>query len=176
MRRVVITGGPATGKTSLIQALNKRGMQTFPEVARQIIKEQVDLKTRMVPWDDVSGFSKLVLEQQLNHFSAAYKALNFYDRGIPDLIGYMNHGKKPVFKKLYECSNSHRYDHVFILPPWKEIYETDNERRESFEDSILIYEALETAYAKLGYNSVIIPPLNIEKRLKFILNKLNDYS
>lgn len=174
MRRVVITGGPATGKTSLIQALNKIGNQTFPEVARQIIKEQLEIKSNLVPWDDVSGFSKLVLEEQLNHFNSATNKLNFYDRGIPDLIGYLNHGNQPIFDKLNECNSSHRYNTVFILPPWKEIYETDNERRENFEDAVLIYEALKSAYSNTGYDFIIVPKLKMEERLKFILDKLNE--
>ena len=174
MRRVVITGGPATGKTSLIQALNKIGNQTFPEVARQIIKEQLEIKSNLVPWYDVSGFSKLVLEEQLNHFNSATNKLNFYDRGIPDLIGYLNHGNQPIFDKLNECNSSHRYNTVFILPPWKEIYETDNERRENFEDAVLIYEALKSAYSNTGYDFIIVPKLKIKERLKFILDKLNE--
>lgn len=174
MRRVVITGGPATGKTSLIQALNKIGNQTFPEVARQIIKEQLEIKSKLVPWDDVSGFSKLVLEEQLNHFNSATNKLNFYDRGIPDLIGYLNHGNQPIFDKLNDYSTSHQYNTVFILPPWEEIYETDNERRESFEDAVLIYEALKSAYSNAGYDFIIVPKLKMEERLKFILDKLNE--
>ncbi|WP_279157967.1 AAA family ATPase, partial [Parabacteroides goldsteinii] len=36
----VITGGPGTGKTSLIEELKIVGYQTVKEVARDIIKEQ----------------------------------------------------------------------------------------------------------------------------------------
>ena len=36
----VITGGPGTGKTSLIEALERDGLKTIKEVARDIIKEQ----------------------------------------------------------------------------------------------------------------------------------------
>ena len=41
----VITGGPGTGKTSLIEELKIVGYQTVKEVARDIIKEQQQQET-----------------------------------------------------------------------------------------------------------------------------------
>lgn len=46
----VITGGPGTGKTSLIEALERDGLKTIKEVARDIIKEQQQQGGEALPW------------------------------------------------------------------------------------------------------------------------------
>ena len=38
---VVVSGGPGAGKTTLVDELKRRGFCCVPEVARQIIQEQV---------------------------------------------------------------------------------------------------------------------------------------
>lgn len=174
MKRVVITGGPATGKTSLVNALSNKGHSTFYEVAREMIKEQLSISSNKVPWDDVTGFSKLVLNKQIHHFNEASKDLTFYDRGIPDIIGYMNHGNQVLFDELITHSETLRYSHVFILPPWEEIYATDNERRETFEEAKNLYDSINKAYSSLNYQPIVVPKINIEERIKFILSYLDE--
>ncbi|MBI34007.1 MAG: hypothetical protein CMP67_01415 [Flavobacteriales bacterium] len=174
MNRVVITGGPSTGKTSLIEEFKKLGYVTFSEVARKIIQQQLDMGTKKLPWDDVSGFSKLVLNEQLNDFNSADSNLTLYDRGIPDIIGYLNHANKKIFKKLIDSNRINRYNKVFILPPWKEIYKNDNERRESFKEANFIHDEIEQAYLKSGYNPIKVPFGSIQNRINFILNLLDE--
>tara|TARA_B100000963_G_scaffold342501_1_gene343408 strand:+ start:115 stop:639 length:525 start_codon:yes stop_codon:yes gene_type:complete len=174
MFRVVITGGPATGKTSLIKALKESGYSTFDEVARKVIKQQLTLNTNKVPWDDIIGFSKLVLAEQIKDFKSANSDLVFYDRGIPDIIGYITHKQKELFKGLKDSSQMNRYNQVFILPPWKDIYTTDNERRENFKESELIFNEIEKAYKLSGYHPVRVPLDSTYNRMTFILNYLSD--
>ena len=172
MLRVVITGGPATGKTSLIEAFNKDGYSTYKEAARDIIQEQLKINSNKLPWDDVVGFSKLVLTKQTKDYNLANKDVVFFDRGIPDIIGYMNHGKKTLFNKLTSSSLTKRYNQVFILPPWEAIYKTDTERRENFKDAKSIYKEIENAYLLCGYVPIKVPLDTISNRVKFILTKL----
>lgn len=51
----IITGGPGSGKTTLIDALAALGFQHMPEAGRAIIRDQVEIGG--VP--DVSGFLRL---------------------------------------------------------------------------------------------------------------------
>jgi len=46
----VITGGPGVGKTTLLNALEIKGMRVIPEDARQIIKEQMQTNGEGLPW------------------------------------------------------------------------------------------------------------------------------
>ena len=40
MKRIVISGGPSSGKTTLINELKKLGHNCFDEVSREIIESQ----------------------------------------------------------------------------------------------------------------------------------------
>ena len=173
MIRIVITGGPSTGKTSIINAFSKLHHNTFPEVARVVIQNQLKINSNKVPWNDVSGFSKLVLKKQIIDFNDAKRGFNIYDRGIPDLIGYINHGNQYLFKDLRLNAKKLKYKFIFILPPWEDIYETDNERRESYEDAIKIYESIKKAYTSLNYKLIEVPKDTLPNRVLFILNKIN---
>jgi predicted ATPase len=173
MQRIVISGGPASGKTSILQTLSAKGYFIFPEVARKVIKEQVNICSRKVPWDDISGFTKLVLKGQIADFENTSASVSFFDRGIPDLIAYMNHGNQPLFPELTKATISFKYNHIFLLPPWEDIYETDKERKEDFENSILIFEQLEKIYKKLNYSPILVPKLPIVQRSEFILTHIN---
>jgi len=173
MIRIVITGGPSAGKTSIIEKLCSSTFKTFPEAARVVIKEQLLLKSNKVPWNDVTAFSKLVLQRQVEDFNDAIEDCNIYDRGIPDLLGYMNHGNQTLFPELLLAAKELTYQFVFILPPWKDIYETDNERRESFEEAVQIHNSIKNAYITLGYMPIEVPTASLENRLDFILKKIN---
>ncbi|TIV93045.1 MAG: ATPase, partial [Mesorhizobium sp.] len=48
----VVTGGPGSGKTSLIEALALKGIQHMPEAGRAIIQDQVRIKGNALPWAD----------------------------------------------------------------------------------------------------------------------------
>lgn len=173
MIRIVITGGPSTGKTSIINAFSNLHYNTFPEVARVVIKNQLKINSNKVPWNDVSGFSKLVLKKQIIDFNDAKRGFNIYDRGIPDLIGYINHGNQDLFKDLKLNAEKLKYKFVFMLPPWEDIYETDNERRENYEDAVKIYESIKKAYASLSYKLIEVPKDTLPNRVLFILKKIN---
>ena len=173
MIRIVITGGPSTGKTSIINELANFGYNVFPEVARIIIKEQLEINSNKVPWNDILGFSKLVLKKQIIDFYKAKTGLNIYDRGIPDIIGYINHGQEDLFNELKLSAEKLKYQFIFILSPWEEIYETDNERRENYNDAIKIYQSIKKAYITLGYLPIEVPKDTLKNRVSFILNKIN---
>ena len=59
-----------------------------------------------------------------------------------------------------------------MFSPWEEIYTSDNERYETFEQAIAINTFLEKAYQKIGYELILVPFGSIEDRTNFILNSL----
>jgi len=176
MQKIVIIGGPGTGKTTIIQELSKKGYSCMPEISRQVTKmarkngiEQLFLKDPML-------FSKLLLEGRINQYKeASHKKTDyvFFDRGIPDVHAYMNYmGIK--YPDIYIKESLHNmYDAVFIMPPWKDIYINDEERYESFEQSLAIHNHLYNTYTSIGYKPVEVPFGNVMKRVDFILNKLS---
>ncbi len=173
MQRIIITGAPCTGKTSILQTLAAKGYSTFKEVAREIIKQELQKGSDILPWQNLNAFSKTVLPLQIENHQKAIQGLNFYDRGIPDIAAYQQKSNQPIFDELQKAIEQHRYhEKVFITPPWKEIYHNDTERKESFEQAMKIHYHLEKIYLKHGYLLLEIPLLEKEERVEFILKSI----
>lgn len=174
-KKIVIIGGPSTGKTSLIKHLQKKGFSCFEEVSREIIREAKQKGIDQLFLSDPLLFSDRLLQGRITQFQTANKTNKkqvFFDRGIPDILAYLEYIKTPYPERFSEACMQFRYDKLFILPPWKEIYTNDGERYENFEQSVKIYEQLIETYKKFRYELCIVPLDTIEKRTEFILNQL----
>lgn len=120
-------------------------------------------------------FSNLLLEGREKQFIEAQESKEstiFFDRGIPDVHAYMNYSKTEYPDYFIEKSNQYKYDKVFMMPPWKEIYVSDNERYESFEIALEINEHLIKTYQEIGYDIITVPFGTVEERTNFILDSL----
>lgn len=176
-KKIVITGGPGTGKSTVIVELEKRNYNCMHEISREVTLmarkngiEQLFLKDPML-------FSKMLLEGRVNQFKKATAKkgdIVFFDRGVPDVFAYMNYlGVDYPAIFVDKSKENTYYNPVFIMPPWKEIYITDNERYESFEQSLAIYNHLKSAYKGLGYDIVEVPFGTAEERANFILENIH---
>ena len=178
--RIVVTGGPGTGKTVLISSLEENGYHCFHEVIRTMTLDalgEVAVEDRLVnPIDfvqDAKSFNDELIEARLKHFingNTIKKDYLFYDRGLPDVIAYMNYFDQPSEKRYADLCMENRYNEVLILPPWKEIYVQDNERMEDYEQACGIHEQLEKTYIDLGYTPIEVPFGTIENRLQFVVD------
>ena len=99
----------------------------------------------------------------------------FFDRGIPDIIAYLNFKKTRFSNRFLESVKKYRYDLVFLLEPWKDIYSSDQTRYESFDEAVSIDSYIKSTYKESGYNPIIIPKAKLDGRLDFVLDKLNQY-
>jgi len=63
---------------------------------------------------------------------------------------------------------------VFIPPPWEEIYATDDERDQSFRESVRVHDTLWEWYVRCGYEPVQVPRASVEERCAFVLRTLNE--
>jgi predicted ATPase len=61
-----------------------------------------------------------------------------------------------------------------VAPPWPEIYRTDTERRQSWEEAVRTYEAVTSAYTQAGYELVELPRAPVSERLEFVLRESFD--
>jgi predicted ATPase len=170
----ILTGGPGSGKTSILEVLKKE-FQCIDEVARQIIQEQVKIDGDAVHWKDQRKFLDLMLS--LSIFT--YEQVNeknkpvFFDRGIPELIGYCHLIHHPVPPYLVNAAKIYRYNKkVFITPPWQEIYQNDEERKQDWREAVETYDRIADAYSNAGYKLLEIPKAPITKRVEFILEQI----
>lgn len=129
---VVITGGPSSGKSTLLEYLESQGYQIVPESARMLIEaEAAKGKTLKEIRSDETAFQRQVLgmkvgiEEKLNP-----DELIFFDRGIPDSIAYYQICGGDATSVLRE-SQKRRYKAVFLceqVPFAKDHARTEDQR------------------------------------------------
>ena len=75
-----------------------------------------------------------------------------------------------IFKN---AANKLRYNQkVFILPFWSDIYENDDERKMTLEQSEQFSKDLYEIYDYLGYELIEVPKIVPSHRAEYILTKI----
>jgi len=118
-RFVGVTGGPGSGKSTLIEALAAAGHATTTEAGRAIIRDQVAIGGPALPWLDPAAFAALMLSFEMRSHDLARTAtgLVFFDRGVPDVAGYLRLTGLPVPDHVERAIERFRYRReVFVAP------------------------------------------------------------
>ena len=100
------------------------------------------------------------------------KNLVFFDRGMPDVLAYMDFIGDSYPDEFTQLCKSHTYDAAFVLKPWKAIFKSDAERYENFEQAVKIHDYLIDTYSKFNYQLNDVPFGTIDDRIDYILNHL----
>jgi predicted ATPase len=173
---IVIIGGPGTGKTSIIEKLIANGHCCYPEISRQVTLEAQKQGIEQLFLKNPLLFSELLLEGRKKQFESACNEPHevvFLDRGIPDVLAYMHYIGDSYPSFFDAACREHKYSRIFILPPWEEIYVSDRERYENFEQAKLIYNHLTETYQNYGYELIEVPKDSVDNRILFILDKIS---
>jgi predicted ATPase len=178
-RFFVLTGGPGSGKSTLLAALAERGIRTMPESGRAIIQDQVAIGGDALPWGDRGAFAELMLSWEMRSYREALVADGpvVFDRGVPDVVGYLRLCGLAVPAHVERAARTFRYHRrVFFAPPWAEIFGKDAERKQSFEEAQATYTALVGTYTGLGYELIALPLVPVEERADFVLTMIGGVS
>lgn len=171
----VITGGPGSGKSSLIAALAAQGIATMPEAGRAIIRDQVAIGGDALPWADRVAFAEQMLGWELRSYREALVLAGpvLLDRGIPDVLGYLRLCGLPVPAHAERAAAAFRYNRtVFIAPHWPAIYAQDAERKQDEAEAAATYSMMARVYAELGYAMVPLPLSSVVERTRFITERI----
>ncbi|MBU2961877.1 AAA family ATPase [Citreicella sp. C3M06] len=171
----VVTGGPGAGKTSLIIELARRGFHTFPESDRAIIREEMQSGGDALPWADHIAYAERMLELDLRVHSAAQSLSGpvIFDRGIPDILGYLTLCGLPVPPHVAAAAKATRYNaRVFLVPYWDELFTQDTERKQSRAEAEATYAVMRETYIALGYEITELPRADIATRADFVCKQL----
>jgi len=173
MPRVVITGGPGVGKTTLLVELGARGYATVPESARAIIAER--RASGHSPRPEPVAFAKEILRRDTEKYYAnpAQSAWVFFDRSVIEALGMLHEAAPLAAPEIDKALRTYSFHGtVFVLPPWSAIYTTDGERDHSFPWVEHVHSQLVRWYRSCGYIPSEVPCLPVAARAEFILHAL----
>lgn len=173
---VVITGGPGTGKTSVIKLLKKK-YQIAPESARLVLTRNKIFKGKNAVQAKGLAFQEAIWDLEVKHYASALSVRGdqylFFDRGFFDGFAYAHLGKVKKIDDQKAMAHHIIYDHVFILDPLpKKYYENDSARAETYEQALAIHKLIIQTYKLYGYKPIRVPFNTVEKRTQYILNTL----
>jgi predicted ATPase len=173
---ILLIGGPSSGKTTLINHLETEGHICYPEISREVILKAREEGVDYLFLENPMLFSERLLEGRIKQYQNAVNEEKpvFIDRGIPDVVAYMDFIGDTYPDEFVAACETYKYDKVFVLPPWEEIYTSDAERYESYEEASKIHNYLVDTYTKYGYELHEVPKTSVEERFQFIINHIKD--
>jgi predicted ATPase len=170
-RKYVLTGGPKTGKTTVIKILKKMGYQIVHEAATTLINEALE-NDEPPPWQDMQNFQKNIFklqlkrEQMIDEYPSA-----IFDRSIIDSIGYTRFYNIACDKQAIEYIKKEPYAGVFLLDFFAP-FSPDKTRVEDFDLANTLHLMLQKTYEDFGYTPIMVPALSAEQRAVFICENI----
>lgn len=171
----VLTGGPGVGKTTLIRHLRAEGLTCVDETARAVIREQVSSGGTAVPWGDTQAYFETVARRDLALFDAMAEetATVLFDRNLVDAACWALAEGITTPPDLIEALRARRCNPVvFVAPPWPEIYETDDERKQTWAEAEATFPRVMTALVALDYQPIVLPCVSVAERAAFVRQRM----
>ncbi len=164
------------GKSTVLKKLKELNYTCVDEPARQILEEQRLINAAGLPEVDPKLFIELMLSRTTFQYKllAGKSDLVFFDRGMPDFIGYadLSNIDKETF---YNASKAYRFNkHVFMFNGWEEIYTTDEERSMTYDQANKFGKEIRNIYKDCEYIIHDVPFADIDNRIEFIMNKIKN--
>ena len=168
----VITGGPCTGKTTMVNMLSERGYKTTIEHARHYIDTQKDQgETVEAIRENKRQFQTGILKMQIEEEQGLDpNEIVFLDRAIPDAEAYYNFLGLEYDDLLIDAMGQYCYKKVFILDRLPLIQ--DYARREDESEQIRIHNLIIKVYEYEPCPVFYVPVLDPESRVQLILDNL----
>lgn len=170
----VITGGPSTGKSTLLKELESLGYTTLPEAARTVIDRAIATgKTVNELRANEAKFQLDVLKhKQEIERDHARDTLTFFDRGMHDTLAYLELINEKIDNAVIDAVKKSKYKKVFLLDPLS-IYESDYARTETQEEALKLNALLHKAFSDYGMEPVKVPALSPSERAQFVLQHID---
>jgi len=171
--RYVIAGGVCSGKTSVINELERRGYAVVSETARELIDEGLAAgKSLEEIRADVLTFQRSVIERQgEKEARLPTEGPVFLDRANPDVRAFLAFNGIREPEDVARAIAAGMYRKIFMLDPIR--FESDYYRVETADDIERLHQEHVRAYESLGYTIVQVPIMSVPERAQFILERLD---
>ncbi|MBM3230054.1 ATP-binding protein [Candidatus Pacearchaeota archaeon] len=173
--QVVITGGPGTGKTSVLNLLDKK-FPVMKESARLVLARNKLFKGKDAKQASGKKFQEAVWDLEVNHFAKGLlrkEKVVFFDRGFFDGFAYAQLGHLNGLSERVTQGKHIKYDLVFLMAPLPQKYYTnDTKRKETYTEAKKIHQLIAHVYKKYGYKPITVPFNTVQNRARFIIQKV----
>lgn len=178
MRKIILSGGPHTGKTTLLDRLKEDfpNIHYTPEPATNVIEVEKQKEQEQkgyvgkFPWNNYAEFGLLVMAESVkleNEISTNVKTV-ILDRSLIDTVGYLRLEQclhlVPEIKSLIREAN---YDIVLFCDFVGE-YTANHIRHEDECKARLTHDFLLNAYKESGLELIHVPPISVDERVKIV--------
>ena len=173
MRRVILSGGPGAGKTTLVSELSRRGYLSVSESAREVIAERI--ASGESPRPEPAEFARELLRRDKIKYATIREQaeLVFFDRSPLESLAMLHEASALAEQELRaELASFVFHGVVFMLPPWERIYHTDSERDHTFAHATRVHDSLVRWYMSCGYSVHQVPHLPVPERAEHVLRAL----
>lgn len=184
IKKIVFTGGPYAGKSTLIKYFDKLGYPVLNEVSISIINQlnrelgvEGSINFRQKQTDE---FERILISRQkeLENIAAA-KAIKkgsdfvIFDRGVFDAMSYYKFYSKTPPKDILNMIRDIKYDLVFVLNTLPDYdARTETGRFETKEDSELLCRLAYEAYSETCDNVLYLPVMSVEDRYQEVISTI----
>ena len=177
--KVVITGGPYSGKTTLVNALANLNYKILPEVAIQVIQNKINElgMASFLCWRSshlIELQSTILTIQSKNESALSLNEITVLDRGTIDNLAYLHLNKiTPPVAMLNKAKQAH-YDLVIVCETLNNFDErVKTGRTETYGESIRLQKIIAKTYINLGYKTIFLPQAPLVHRVNEICTLLN---
>jgi predicted ATPase len=178
-QKYILTGGPGSGKSSIIRALEMQGEYTIDEAAEDYIRYR-QAQGIAEPWKE-GDFQEKILDLQVQReartrgkeVTSLYNPVPprvFIDRGIHDGLAYAQ-PRTETYRKIEEEARKRQYEKIFLIENLGQTERT-GVRREDQEQALELERKLEQIYESFGFKSIKIPAAPLQERVDTLLRNL----
>jgi len=182
MRKIILSGGPSTGKSTTFELLRENYPDAYfvEEAAEIVIKNELEKQQNdsnyvpTMPVTNYKDFAPLVMAQQVASEASIPEdaELVFLDRCVIDNLGYLAHnGIEEFVQDVHRHARAAGYTIAFFCD-WLGKFEQTEIRRETEEQGLAVHTHLEAAYHSSTVPVIHLPAISVEERLTIIHSTL----
>jgi predicted ATPase len=180
VNRYILTGAPGSGKTSVIKEMEQHGRIVVHEAATDIIAG-AQAKGIEKPWEEASFVGDITIMQKERQVQTRGD-LQFFDRSpfctyaLGSYLAQLQNAKfqppKVLSEEIDRCLAMRIYQPKIFFFENLGFIEHTAARKISFADSLVFEQTHMRIYRKFGFEMILVPPVPVAQRHKYILESI----